>query len=154
MVQVDGDIDDGVGVVGVDQCLLAAVEQHGRKQHEQYDKRLFHGAKVIVFSKILFFDIGISYFCEQIIKKVKKGTLILIIGVILLFSSCASRRADREIRRAERKTERLMARQARQSRREYRRAKTAHFDHQAPKTQKMMREDRKRARQLNRHLRR
>jgi len=47
-----------------------------------------------------------------------------------------------------------MEKQASEAEKEYEKAKTAHYKHQAPKTKKMMREDRKRARQLNRHFRR
>ena len=41
-----------------------------------------------------------------------------------------------------------------EARKEYERAKTRHYEQQAPKTKKMMKEDRKRARELNRHLER
>ncbi len=80
----------------------------------------------------------------------KKGSIILIGVMLLLGCSCASNRSTRAMRRAER----MMERQAKESQREYEKAKAAHYDHQAPKTKKMMREDRRRARRLNRQLRR
>ncbi len=81
----------------------------------------------------------------------KKRSYILIIGVIcFLLTSCAANRSSRAIRKAER----MMRKQAAQAQKEYEAAKTAHFKHQAPKTKKMIKEDRKRARQLNRHFRR
>lgn len=52
-----------------------------------------------------------------------------------------------------RKAERMMEKQERQAKKEYEDAKTAHYKHQAPKTKKMIREDRRRARRLNRNLR-
>jgi hypothetical protein len=52
-----------------------------------------------------------------------------------------------------RKAERMMEKQERQAQKEYEDAKTAHYKHQAPKTKKMIREDRRRARRLNRNLR-
>ena len=67
---------------------------------------------------------------------------------LLLLSSCADRST-----RAMRKAERMMEKQAKQAQKDYEDAKTAHFERQAPKTKKMIREDRRRARQLNRHLR-
>ena len=80
----------------------------------------------------------------------KKKLLILLIGVVTcLLVSCADRST-----RAMRKAERQMEKQAAQQRKEYEKAKSAHYQHQAPKTKKMIREDKKRARQLNRHLQR
>lgn len=78
----------------------------------------------------------------------KKGKAIWIAGLLLMLSvSCASRSS-----RAMRKAERMMAKQEAQAQKEYENAKTAHFERQAPKTKKMIREDRRRARRLNRHL--
>jgi hypothetical protein len=53
-----------------------------------------------------------------------------------------------------RKAERMMAKQEAQAAKDYEKAITEHYKHQAPKTKKMIREDRRRARRLNRHLRR
>ena len=76
--------------------------------------------------------------------------VIFFLGMILLFSSsCASNRSSRAIRKAER----MMAKQEAQAEKDYEKALSAHYKHQAPKTKKMMREDRRRARRLNRHLR-
>lgn len=82
----------------------------------------------------------------------KKVHILIIIGVVLLvwLPSCAAYRSGRAMRKAER----MMEKQARQARKEYEKAKTTHYEHQAPKTKKMMKEDKKRARQLNRHLER
>lgn len=81
----------------------------------------------------------------------KKRPYILIIGVIvLLMTSCAANRSSRAIRKAER----MMEKQAAQAQKDYEAAKKAHYEHQAPKTKKMIKEDQRRARQLNRHLRR
>lgn len=80
-----------------------------------------------------------------------KRLVIILIGVTLLVaSSCAGSRSSRAIRKAER----MMERQAADAEKEYERAKTAHYKHQAPKTKKMIREDRRRARKLNRHFKR
>ena len=73
----------------------------------------------------------------------------LISLVLLLFSvSCADRSS-----RAIRKAERMMAKQEAQAEKDYEKAMDAHYSRQAPKTKKMIREDRRRARRLNRHLR-
>ena len=70
--------------------------------------------------------------------------------LILLFSgSCVSNRSSRAIRKAER----MMAKQEARAEKDYEKALTEHYKHQAPKTKKMIREDRRRARRLNRHLR-
>lgn len=69
--------------------------------------------------------------------------------VLLLLASCASNRSGRAIRKAER----MMARQEAQAEKDYEKAVDAHYKRQAPKTKKMIREDRRRARRLNRHLR-
>lgn len=76
---------------------------------------------------------------------------IFLFGMLLLATvSCASSRSSRAIRKAER----MMAKQEAQSEKDYEKAKRAHYKHQAPKTKKMIREDRRRARKLNRHLQR
>lgn len=80
----------------------------------------------------------------------RKRSYILIGVVLLLLASCAGNRSTRAMRKAER----MMEKQATDARKEYKKAKNAHYEHQAPKTKKMMREDRKRARELNRHLKR
>ena len=73
------------------------------------------------------------------------------LGLLLLFSSsCASNRSSRAMRKAER----MMAKQEAQAEKDYEHAVDAHYKRQAPKTKKMIREDRRRARRLNRHLRR
>ena len=69
--------------------------------------------------------------------------------LLLLSVSCASNRSSRAIRKAER----MMAKQEARAEKDYEKALDAHYKHQAPKTKKMMREDRRRARRLNRHLR-
>ena len=70
--------------------------------------------------------------------------------MLLITTSCYTNRSSRAIRKAER----MMAKQEAQAQKDYEDAKTAHYKHQAPKTKKMIREDRRRARRLNRHLRR
>ena len=79
-------------------------------------------------------------------RKAVFGMLLL----LLLSGSCASNRSSRAIRKAER----MMAKQESQAEKGYEKALTEHYKHQAPKTKKMIREDRRRARRLNRHLRR
>ena len=80
-----------------------------------------------------------------------RGKTIISLGLILLlFGSCASNRSRRAIRKAER----MMAKQEAQAAKDYGKAIDEHYKHQAPKTKKMIREDRRRARRLNRHLRR
>lgn len=79
----------------------------------------------------------------------KKTTRLLILLALLFTVSCADRPT-----KAMRKAERMMQQQERQAERDYEKAKSAHFKHQAPKTKKMMREDRRRARRMNRHFRR
>ena len=69
--------------------------------------------------------------------------------LLLLSSSCASNRSSRAMRKAES----MMAKQEAQAEKDYERAVDAHYKRQAPKTKKMIREDRRRARRLNRHLR-
>ncbi|MBR6878775.1 MAG: hypothetical protein IKM95_05255 [Bacteroidales bacterium] len=80
----------------------------------------------------------------------KKWSYILIGVILLALSSCAGHRSSRAMRKAER----MMEKQEAEARKEYERAKTRHYEQQAPKTKKMMKEDRKRARELNRHLER
>ncbi len=81
----------------------------------------------------------------------KKKMAIAVLGMSLLaLASCASSRSTRAMRKAER----MMARQERQAKKEYEKAKTAHFERQAPKTKEMIKDDRRRARETNRHLRR
>ena len=46
-----------------------------------------------------------------------------------------------------------MAKQEAQAQKDYEKALSDHYKRQAPKTRKMIREDRRRARRLNRHLR-
>ena len=79
----------------------------------------------------------------------KKTAVIWVLLILLLTVSCASNRSSRAIRKAER----MMAKQEAQAEKGYEKALTEHYKHQAPKTRKMMREDRRRARRLNRHLR-
>lgn len=80
----------------------------------------------------------------------KRNTVLWMILLLMLGGSCASNRSSRAIRKAER----MMAKQEAQAQKDYEKALDEHYKHQAPKTKKMMREDRRRARQLNRHLRR
>ena len=80
----------------------------------------------------------------------RRRTIMVLASILLLVTSCASNRSSRAIRKAER----MMAKQEAQAEKDYEKALTEHYKHQAPKTKKMIREDRRRARQLNRHLRR
>jgi Flp pilus assembly protein TadB len=81
----------------------------------------------------------------------RKKMAIAVLGVsLLMLASCVSSRSSRAMRRAER----MMEKQERQAQKDYKKAKEAHYEHQAPKTKQMMKEDKKRARELNRHLRR
>lgn len=79
----------------------------------------------------------------------RRRTIITLVAILLLLASCASNRSSRAIRKAER----MMAKQEAQAQKDYEKALTEHYKHQAPKTKKMIREDRRRARRLNRHLR-
>ena len=80
----------------------------------------------------------------------RRRTIMALASIRLLVTSCASNRSSRAIRKAER----MMAKQEAQAEKDYEKALTEHYKHQAPKTKKMIREDRRRARRLNRHLRR
>ena len=80
----------------------------------------------------------------------KKLVFAALVSVFFLLSACASSRSSRAIRQADR----MMARQEAQAQKDYEEAKAAHYKRQAPETKKMMKEDQRRARQLNRHLRR
>ncbi len=79
----------------------------------------------------------------------KKLVYFFFVFLLLPVTSCATSRSSRAMRKAER----MMERQAAEAKKEYKQAKTVHYKHQAPKTKKMIREDRRRARQLNRHFR-
>ena len=79
----------------------------------------------------------------------KKTAILWVMLILLLSVSCASNRSSRAIRKAER----MMAKQEAQAEKDYEKALDKHYKHQAPKTKKMIREDRRRARRLNRHLR-
>lgn len=81
--------------------------------------------------------------------KTKNALIPLLLCMLLFAASCADRPT-----RAMRKAERKMEQQASQARKDYAKAKEAHYKRQAPKTKKMMREDRRRARRLNRSFRR
>jgi Flp pilus assembly protein TadB len=80
----------------------------------------------------------------------RRIALIFLVLLTILLSSCTSYRSSRAIRKAER----MMAKQEAQAEKDYERALDSHYKHQAPKTKKMIREDRRRARRLNRNLRR
>lgn len=86
---------------------------------------------------------------KHLAMKAKKVLAVLFLFSLLFAMSCADRPT-----RAMRKAERRMEQQASRARKDYDKAKTRHFKHQAPKTKKMMREDRRRARRLNRSFRR
>lgn len=141
-VRIKRDVNDGIWIVRILVSLFAAMEQNCQPKNEECGNCPFHVAKIMFF----------SYFCGRINHGVmKKWLYILIIGVMMLFaSSCASNRSSRAIRKAERE----MKKQSRREKKEYERAKTAHYKHQAPKTKKMIKEDQRRARRLNRHFRR
>lgn len=79
----------------------------------------------------------------------RRIALTLLVLLTILSSSCTSYRSSRAIRKAER----MMAKQEAQAEKDYEKALDAHYKRQAPKTKKMIREDRRRARRLNRHLR-
>jgi type VI protein secretion system component VasK len=124
-------------------------------EKKSYQNHFFHVAKLQFFAKSLGNRKRFLFLRKIFItmKRFRKKALryIILIGVVVLFcSACKTTRSSRAIRKAERAAERQEA----QARREYKKAKAAHYKHQAPKTKKMIREDRKRARQLNRHLRR
>lgn len=86
---------------------------------------------------------------NRIAMKSKKALVVLFLFSLLLAVSCADRPT-----KAMRKAERRMEQQANQARKDYDKAKFDHYKRQAPKTRKMIREDRRRARRLNRSLRR
>jgi hypothetical protein len=86
---------------------------------------------------------------NRIAMKSKKALVVLFLFSLLLAVSCADRPT-----KAMRKAERRMEQQANQARKDYDKAKSGHYKRQAPKTRKMIREDRRRARRLNRSLRR
>ena len=65
--------------------------------------------------------------------------------LLLLFGSCASSGSS-----AMRKAERQMERNAKRSAKQYDKAKSAHYKHQAKKTKRMMKQDKRRAERLRR----
>ena len=81
--------------------------------------------------------------------KSKKVLVLFFLCSLLWAVSCADRPT-----RAMRKAERRMEQQASQAEKDYDKAKSAHYKRLAPKTKKMMREDQRRARRLNRGFRR
>lgn len=80
----------------------------------------------------------------------KRSAIFFLVLLLLMTFSCASSRSSRAIRKAER----MMEQQERQAQKDYEKAIDTHYKHQAPKTKKMIREDRRRAKRLNRHLQR
>lgn len=84
------------------------------------------------------------YICNMMRKKIKNriGILMAVSLIVVLLASCATSKAERAMRKAERRAAR-----------NYEKAKAAHYKHQAKKTKKMIKEDRKRARKLNKHRR-
>ena len=79
----------------------------------------------------------------------KRLLSVMLMAILLTAASCANRPT-----RAMRKAERMMAQQEAQAEKDYAQAKAAHYKRQAPKTKKMMRDDQRRARRLNRGFRR
>lgn len=49
LVEVDGDVDDGVGVVGVLVDVPATLQQGGGNQKKRGDEDVFHTAKIVCF---------------------------------------------------------------------------------------------------------
>ena len=78
--------------------------------------------------------------------KMKKrvNMIAFLLVFVMLFSSCASSRSSRAIRKAERQ----MERQEKNAAKQYKRAKTAHYKHQAKKTQRMIKKDKQRAERM------
>ena len=75
----------------------------------------------------------------------KKGKLAILfmLALLLLFGSCASSGSS-----AMRKAERQMERTAKRSAKQYDKAKSAHYKHQAKKTKRMMKQDKRRAERI------
>ena len=81
--------------------------------------------------------------------KVRIKFVICVFSLMLMLCSCASHKSSKAMRKAERQMEQVEKRSGKQ----YKKMKSTHFNHQAPKTKKMMRQDRRHARQMRKHRR-
>lgn len=90
------------------------------------------------------------YFCTEnkLDMKRKNAIIVLLLSLFLVLGSCASNKS-----RAMRNAERQLEQQEKESQRQYDKAKSAHYKHQAKKTKKMMRQDKRRAEKMRRKQR-
>ena len=80
--------------------------------------------------------------------KKRINVIAYLLALVLLFGSCASSKS-----RAIRKAERQMERQEKNAAKQYKKAKTAHYKHQAKKTKKINKKDKCHAERMRRRQR-